>query len=99
MRLAFECLSCGTHYLPPEDLAYPNGEAASPVWCSPCLARMRQAGVEEPPGAAAAALIAARLHATAPVVEEPAKPDVRPSRPARTRRARSGPGGARSRLS
>ncbi|WP_371476902.1 hypothetical protein [Kitasatospora sp. NBC_00315] len=99
MRYVFECLECDAHYLPPEGMAYSDGPA-SPVWCSLCQGVMRERGVPEPVVAAAVALAAAkaRLAARAPGDEEPARPDVRPSRPARTRRARSGPGSSRSRL-
>ncbi|MFD0260442.1 hypothetical protein ACFVH7_19500 [Kitasatospora indigofera] len=99
MRYVFECLECGVHYLPPEGLAYSDGPA-SPVWCTVCQGLMRGRGVPEPAAAAAVALAAAKagLAARAPQAEEATRPDVRPSRPARTRRARSGPGSARSKL-
>lgn len=98
MRLIFECSECGTHYLPPENLIWADGTRASAIWCSSCQTVMHTRGAIEPPEAVAAALLAARHRAEAPRDEEPAKPEVRPSRPARTRRARSGPGVGRHRL-
>lgn len=92
-------------------MSYPvGGEAASPVWCAEHQAVMREAGLTEPAVAAAVALLAARMALRAAQAqaqaraqrqrpeEAPARPDVRPSRPARTARARSGPGAARTRL-
>jgi hypothetical protein len=99
MRLLFACQECGTHYLPPESMQYEDGPA-SPVWCTECQALMRKRGVVEPEIAAKVALAAARaaLAARAPQADEPVRPDVRPSRPARTRRAAAGPGSARTKL-
>ena len=99
MRYLFECLECGTHYLPPESMRYADGPA-SPVWCAACQSVMREHGVPEPEIPARIALAAAQaaLAARAPLTAEPAPPDVRPSRPPRTRRAAAGPGSARSRL-
>ncbi len=99
MRYIFECLECGVHYLPPEGMAYPDGPA-SPVWCTQCQGLMCQRGIPEPAAAAAVALAAAKagLAARTPTAQEATHPDVRPSRPARTRRARSGPSSARSKL-
>ncbi len=98
--MIFHCVECGVHYLPPEDMHYADGQPASPLWCAACHATMRELGITEPPAAAAVALHAARaaLNNWAPTVEEPTRPDVRPSRPARTRRASSAPGGSRSKL-
>ena len=99
MRYLFECLECGTHYLPPEAMRYADGPA-SPVWCAACQRVMRDRGVPEPAIHARIALAAAKaaLAAHTPPAGEPAPPDVRPSRPARPRRAAAGPGSARSRL-
>ncbi|MFE9426460.1 hypothetical protein ACFYNO_26260 [Kitasatospora sp. NPDC006697] len=97
MRLVFRCIACGTSYLPPESMTYSDGPA-SPLWCTVHQAVARGRGIAEPPGAAAAALLMARRRADGPGVDEPARPDVRPSRPARTRRAPK-PGGRRSKLS
>ncbi|KQV11969.1 hypothetical protein [Kitasatospora sp. Root107] len=101
MRMVFECLECGVHYLPPEDLRYGDGSPASPVWCSPCQGAMARCGVAEPKPAAAIALMTARqalkaAAAQAARAEAPAV-DVRPSRPARTRRATAGPTRTRER--
>ncbi|MBO1416062.1 hypothetical protein [Streptomyces sp. FH025] len=101
MRLVFECVECGGHYLPPEDMRYPEGPA-SPVWCSDCQSAKRAAGVREDPLLARVALAAARAalarHAAEPVEPAAGRGDVRPSRPPLSRRARSGPGGVRSKL-
>ncbi|MFC9329531.1 hypothetical protein [Kitasatospora sp. NPDC057015] len=99
MRYVFECLECGVHYLPPEGMAYSDGPA-SPVWCTLCQGLMCERGIPEPAAAAAVALAAAKanLAARIPPDEEARRPDVRPSRPAHTRRARSGPSSARSKL-
>ncbi|MFJ9773060.1 hypothetical protein ACIRVF_17775 [Kitasatospora sp. NPDC101157] len=102
MRLVFECVECGGHYLPPEGMVYPDGPA-SPVWCSPCQTSKRTAGLREDPLLARLALAAARaaLARRAAEAAEPAavgRGDVRPSRPPLSRRARSGPGGVRGRL-
>ncbi|MFE6054418.1 hypothetical protein ACFQ6N_27000 [Kitasatospora sp. NPDC056446] len=100
MRLVFECVECGGHYLPPEDMVYPDGPA-SPVWCTGCQDANRAAGVREDPLLARVALAAARAALARQVAEaaEPApRADVRPSRPPQSRRARSGPGGVRSKL-
>lgn len=48
MRMVFECLECGIHYLPPEGLRYGDRSAASPVWCSPCQGLMARRGIAEP---------------------------------------------------
>ncbi|MFG3223649.1 hypothetical protein ACGF07_02540 [Kitasatospora sp. NPDC048194] len=101
MRLVFECVECGGHYLPPEGMVYPDGPA-SPVWCSSCQAAKQAAGEQEDPLLARVALAAARA-ALARRANEPTEPaagrgDVRPSRPPLSRRARSGPGGVRGRL-
>ncbi len=102
MRMVFTCQECRLRYLPPEEMTYPaSGEPASAVWCSVHQAEMRELGLAEPRVAAAVALVAARLalRVRADRAEDaPARPDVRPSRPARTGRARSGPGAARTRL-
>ncbi len=110
MRLVFECVECGSHYLPPEAMVYPDGPA-SPVWCTHCQAAKRAAGVREDPLLARVALATARAAraggarggagaAGAAGAEESAggRPDVRPSRPPVSRRARSGPGALRSKL-
>ncbi|MFJ9608834.1 hypothetical protein ACIRS1_21095 [Kitasatospora sp. NPDC101176] len=99
MRLVFECVECGGHYLPPEAMAYPDGPA-SPIWCTPCQAAKRDAGIREDPLLARLALAAARaaLARRAAEAEPGGRGDVRPSRPPLSRRARSGPGGVRSRL-
>ncbi|WP_316527718.1 hypothetical protein [Kitasatospora brasiliensis] len=103
MRFVFECVECGGHYLPPEDMVYPDGPA-SPVWCTACQGVKRAAGVREDPLlarvalAAARAALAGRIAEAAEAAEQPARSDVRPSRPPRSRRARSGPGGVRSKL-
>ncbi|MEU6238002.1 hypothetical protein, partial [Kitasatospora sp. NPDC047058] len=91
MRLVFECVECGSHYLPPEEMVYPDGPA-SPVWCTPCHTGKRAAGVHEDPLLARVALAAARAALARRAAEEapPARSDVRPSRPPRSRRARSG---------
>ncbi|MEU4114915.1 hypothetical protein AB0F71_10520 [Kitasatospora sp. NPDC028055] len=102
MRLCFECVECGGHYLPPEGMVYPDGPA-SPVWCSSCQTSKRAAGLREDPLLARVALAAARA-ALARRAAEAAEPvsagraDVRPSRPPLSRRARSGPGGVRGKL-
>ena len=99
MRLVFQCTECRIHYLPPEGLTYSDGSPASPLWCTEHQAQMRERGITEDPAAAAVALFVARQRPTfAPVLEEPAQPDVRPSRPARTRRSAAAPGGKRSKL-
>lgn len=101
MRLWFICRECAIHYLPPESMRYETaGEDASPLWCSVCQTVMQELGIPEPAHEAAVALAMAKLGATAraPQVDEPARSDVRPSRPAKTRRARSGPAGRRSKL-
>ncbi|WP_405008951.1 hypothetical protein [Kitasatospora sp. NBC_01539] len=95
MRAVFLCQECATHYLPPEGLEYGDGPA-SPVWCSVCQARAAALGIPEPALARMLALRAAEQQAR-PAADEPRRPDVRPSRPARTRRAGTGPG-TRSRL-
>ncbi|MFH8381589.1 hypothetical protein ACH4E7_11670 [Kitasatospora sp. NPDC018058] len=101
MRLVFECFECGGHYLPPEGMVYPDGPA-SPVWCTSCQTAKRSAGEREDPVLARIALASARavLARRAAEAVEPAagRGDVRPSRPPLSRRARSGPGGVRSRL-
>ncbi|MFJ9697618.1 hypothetical protein [Kitasatospora sp. NPDC101183] len=104
MRLVFECVECGGHYLPPEDMRYPDGPASA-VWCSGCQSAKRSAGLREDPLLARVALAAARAALAArraAEVAEPAWPqgrgDVRPSRPPLSRRARSGPGGVRGKL-
>ncbi|RKT19692.1 hypothetical protein BX285_4161 [Streptomyces sp. 1114.5] len=100
MRLVFECVECGGHYLPPESMVYPDGPA-SPLWCTACQRAQQAAGVAEDPLHARVALAAARAalaRRAAEAVEPVARPDVRPSRPPLSRRARSGPGGVRSRL-
>jgi hypothetical protein len=100
MRLLFICQECGTHYLPPESMRYEvSGDAASPLWCSDCQTLMRERGISESPVAAAVALVAAQaaLRAYVPLGAE-ARPDVRPSRPARTSRGRGRPSSARSKL-
>ncbi|MFF2950041.1 hypothetical protein ACFVVU_01620 [Kitasatospora sp. NPDC057965] len=99
MRLVFECVECGSHYLPPEAMAYPDGPA-SPVWCTWCQAAKHAAGVREDPLLARLALATARAAHARTAAEEPAAPrsDVRPSRPPVSRRARSGPGALRSKL-
>ncbi|MFJ5118184.1 MULTISPECIES: hypothetical protein [unclassified Kitasatospora] len=102
MRLVFECVECGGHYLPPESMTYPDGPA-SPLWCSRCQEAKRAAGVGEDRLLARLALAAARASVATravcpPESAEPARPDVRPSRPPLSRRARSGPGGVRSKL-
>ncbi|MEU9040818.1 MULTISPECIES: hypothetical protein [unclassified Kitasatospora] len=100
MRLVFECVECGGHYLPPESMVYPDGPA-SPVWCAHCQHAQHEAGVREDPLLARVALAAARA-ALARRAAEAADPgtrhDVRPSRPPLSRRARSGPSGVRSKL-
>ncbi|WP_344339245.1 hypothetical protein, partial [Kitasatospora putterlickiae] len=89
MRLVFECVECGSHYLPPEAMAYPDGPA-SPLWCAGCQAAKRAAGVREDPLLARIALATARAARAGAPVEEPAgRPDVRPSRPPVSRRSRS----------
>ncbi|WP_030058242.1 MULTISPECIES: hypothetical protein [Streptomyces] len=100
MRLVFECVECGGHYLPPEGMVYPDGPA-SPVWCTACQRAKHAAGVREDPLLARVALAAARAalaRRAAEPAELAARPDVRPSRPPLSRRARSGPGGVRSKL-
>ncbi|MER7585301.1 hypothetical protein [Kitasatospora sp. NPDC097691] len=100
MRLVFECVECGGHYLPPEEMVYPDGPA-SPVWCTGCQGAKREAGVREDPLLARVALAAARAalaRRAAEAVDQVARGDVRPSRPPLSRRARSGPGGLRSKL-
>ncbi|WP_406208826.1 hypothetical protein OH807_37585 [Kitasatospora sp. NBC_01560] len=99
MRMVFECVECGSHYLPPEELSYPDGPA-SPVWCTHCQTAKRAAGVREDPLLARLALAAARAALARRAAEDaaPARSDIRPSRPPRSHRARSGPGGVRSRL-
>ncbi|MDH6122938.1 hypothetical protein [Kitasatospora sp. GAS204B] len=99
MRLVFQCTECGINYLPPEGLTYGDGSPASPLWCTEHLSVMRERGVSEPPSAVAIALLAARQRAADPAVEQGApRPDVRPSRPTRTRRGAKSPGGGRSKL-
>ncbi|MFG3054191.1 hypothetical protein ACGFZP_24990 [Kitasatospora sp. NPDC048239] len=99
MRMVFECVECGVHYLPPEGMVYPDGPA-SPLWCARCQEAKRAAGVGEDPLLARVALAAARaaLATRVPGGEEPVRSDVRPSRPPLSRRARSGPGGVRGKL-
>jgi hypothetical protein len=102
MRMVFECLECGIHYLPPEDLHYGDGSPASPVWCSPCQGLMGRRGIAAPKPAAAIALLAARQALKAAVAAQTARSgapavDVRPTRPARTRRSTAGPTRARER--
>ncbi|MFI2607528.1 hypothetical protein [Kitasatospora sp. NPDC018619] len=102
MRFVFECVECGGHYLPPEDMVYPDGPA-SPVWCAACQSAKRAAGVREDPLLARVALAAARAALAGRLAEaaEPAaqaRGGVRPSRPPLSRRARSGPGGVRGKL-
>jgi hypothetical protein len=101
MRLWFICRECAIHYLPPESMRYETaGEDASPLWCSVCQTVMRELGIPEPEHEAAVALTMAKLAAgaRAPQADQERRPDVRPSRPARTRRARSGPTGMRSKF-
>ncbi|MGA5821084.1 hypothetical protein ACPC54_24840 [Kitasatospora sp. NPDC094028] len=103
MRLVFECVECGGHYLPPEGMAYPDGPA-SPLWCATCQHAKHTAGLREDPLLARVALAAARaaLARRAADTAEPAaggRGDVRPSRPPLSRRARKGPGGVRGKLS
>ncbi|MFB7619623.1 hypothetical protein [Kitasatospora sp. NPDC056181] len=99
MRMLFECVECGSHYLPPEQMVYPDGPA-SPLWCTHCQAGQLAAGVQEDPLLARLALAAARSALAGRVADEtpPARADVRPSRPPLSRRARSGPGGVRGKL-
>ncbi|MFJ3220515.1 hypothetical protein ACIPLC_31910 [Kitasatospora sp. NPDC086801] len=99
MRLVFECVECGGHYLPPESMAYPDGPA-SPIWCSHCQTAKRSAGLQEDPLLTRVALAAARAALARRTADgEPtARADVRPSRPPLSRRAGPGPGGVRSRL-
>ncbi|MER7772870.1 hypothetical protein [Kitasatospora sp. NPDC096140] len=100
MRLVFECVECGGHYLPPEEMVYPDGPA-SPVWCTGCHSAKREAGVREDPLLARVALAAARAalaRRAAEAADQVVRGDVRPSRPPLSRRARSGPGGLRSKL-
>ncbi|GAB7184985.1 hypothetical protein ATKI12_4816 [Kitasatospora sp. Ki12] len=100
MRLVFECVECGGHYLPPESMVYPDGPA-SPVWCTTCQHTKQEAGVREDPLLARVALAAARAalaRRAAEAADPAARTDVRPSRPPLSRRARSGPGGVRSKL-
>jgi hypothetical protein len=89
MRDIFQCVDCGILYLPPEGLAYSDGSPASPLRCTEHQATAREHGIADDPAAAAVALTAARQRPEpAPLLEQQsAKPDVRPSRPARTRRA------------
>ncbi|MEW1911634.1 hypothetical protein AB0442_24855 [Kitasatospora sp. NPDC085895] len=98
MRSVFVCRECSLSYLPPESLAYSDGPA-SPVWCSICQQRAADLGVPEPAAARTVALLAARSAAgrEAPPSATRSGPDVRPSRPALTRRSGSGPG-TRTRL-
>ncbi len=103
MRLIFSCAECQVRYLPPEGLRYGDGSAASAVWCSPCQGVMAARGVAEPEAFAAIALFAAVEAMKAAVAArdrapEEAAADVRPSRPARTSRARSAPARGRSKL-
>ncbi|MEU3566030.1 hypothetical protein [Kitasatospora sp. NPDC006786] len=101
MRFVFECVECGGHYLPPEEMVYPDGPA-SPVWCTACQSAKHAAGVREDPLLARVALAAARAALAgraAEAAEQPARADVRPSRPPLSRRARSGPGVLRGKLS
>ncbi|MFJ8039345.1 hypothetical protein ACIRBX_02375 [Kitasatospora sp. NPDC096147] len=93
MRLVFVCQECGVHYLPPEDLRYGDGSAASALWCSPCQGRMAELGIREPAFAAAFALRTARAAAEAAAETEGA----RRTRARRPSRAGSGPG-TRTRL-
>ncbi|PYC69146.1 hypothetical protein C7C46_28260 [Streptomyces tateyamensis] len=87
MRLVFQCTVCGVLYLPPEGLAWSDGRAASPLWCNRHHVAAAARGITENPAAVALALAAARLRTGVPQAEEqPPRPDVRPSRPARTRR-------------
>lgn len=99
MRLVFACIVCGVHYLPPEGLEWSDGTSASPLWCNTHHVVAQERGISEPPGAAAVALMAARQRAAAAArfLDQADRKDVRPSRPARTRRA-ANPGGKRSKL-
>ncbi|MEV8098721.1 hypothetical protein [Kitasatospora sp. NPDC085879] len=99
MRSVFVCRECSLSYLPPESLAYSDGPA-SPVWCSICQRRAAALGVAEPAAARAVALLAARAaeREARPPAAARRGPDVRPSRPALTRRSGSGPGSTRTRL-
>lgn len=99
MRLVFECVECGGHYLPPESLVYPDGPASA-IWCTGCQTAKRAAGVREDPLLARVALAAARAALVHRAADDagPARADVRPSRPPLSRRARPGPGGVRSKL-
>jgi hypothetical protein len=95
MRNLYVCGECATSYLPPESMEYPTGPA-SPVHCSVCQQQLAERGVTASPEAVAAALLLARRAQRSPV-DEQRRPDVRPTRPARTRRAPA-PGGRRSKL-
>ncbi|MET8698782.1 hypothetical protein ABZW10_07930 [Kitasatospora sp. NPDC004723] len=99
MRLVFECVECGSHYLPPEAMVYPDGPA-SPIWCTWCQTAKRAAGVREDPLLARLALATARAAHAGTAADEPTatRTDVRPSRPPVSRRGRSGPGALRSKL-
>ncbi|MCC9308598.1 hypothetical protein LN042_16140 [Kitasatospora sp. RB6PN24] len=97
MRSVFQCAECGVHYLPPEGVRWSDGSAASPLWCDVHHVAARRHGITAPAAATAAALLAARLREAAAARELPAQRDVRPSRPARTRRAPA-PRGRRSKL-
>ncbi|GAA1263773.1 hypothetical protein GCM10009665_61620 [Kitasatospora nipponensis] len=95
MRLAFRCIDCGIIYLPPEGLAYSDGSPASPLRCTVHQVAARELGVADDPAAVAVALFVARQQAdrTPGPEEQPVRPDVRPSWPAKTRRAASNRGG------
>ncbi|MFJ9950068.1 hypothetical protein [Kitasatospora sp. NPDC091207] len=99
MRLVFECVECGGHYLPPESMVYPDGPASA-LWCAHCQALNRAAGLREDPLLARMALAGARAALARRAADEtgPARADVRPSRPPLSRRARSGPGAVRTKL-
>ncbi|MDH6126454.1 hypothetical protein [Kitasatospora sp. GP82] len=101
MRLVFVCQECTVRYLPPIGLRYPDGAAASAVWCSGCQAVMRERGVLEPAALAAVAVILAVRAMKAAVTARASTtphPDRRPSRPPRTSRGRVRPGSTRSKL-
>ncbi|MER6400390.1 MULTISPECIES: hypothetical protein [unclassified Kitasatospora] len=99
MRLVFECVECGGHYLPPETMAYPDGPASA-LWCAHCQAAKRAAGLREDPLLARMALAGARAALAHRAAEDTGatRADIRPSRPPLSRRARSGPGGVRGKL-
>lgn len=98
MRTMYACFECASHYLPPESMEYAEvGVAASPVHCSVCKAALAERGIEASPEQVRAALVLARRLNPGAAVGEEKRPDVRPSRPAKTRRSPA-PGGRRSKL-